>query len=85
MEVFVLDKSFPTKGSYSPYLIDHQTVGANIVCPNCGKTISLARHRIPDSGGVVPSVKCATVGCSFHDMIHLEMWSQVSHKMINGG
>lgn len=85
MENFVFSPSQPLKGSYSSYLIDHRTVGANIVCPNCGNIVSLSRHRIPDTGRVVPSVKCSTVGCSFHDMIHLEGWSQISHKMLNGG
>ena len=49
---------------------------ANVSCPECGITASLSRHTIAADGKVTPSLVCPYGGCSFHDHVVLEGWTE---------
>jgi hypothetical protein len=47
---------------------------ALVACPDCGKTGSLAGHKIANDGRVIPSLKCPYPGCEFHSYVVLVSW-----------
>ena len=49
---------------------------ANVSCPGCGKIASLIDHSIAQDGTVTPSLVCPYEGCTFHDWVKLEGWSE---------
>ena len=51
-------------------------LSACFVCPDCGQIGVLTDHEILVDGTVQPSVVCDTAGCSFHEFIRLDGWTE---------
>lgn len=49
---------------------------ASFTCSK-GHTLCLRQHAIADDGTVTPSVVCPIDGCTFHEWIKLDKWSDV--------
>ena len=63
---------FPTKGEWSLRLVGGKQT-AQLACPKCGESQSLADHEIADDGTVTPSVACNV--CGYHESgLKLEGW-----------